>query len=89
MHLVLGEKALALIAQQREAPTVPSTKIQRGTDALYPIGQRSVGALSELGKSVDLPLDGKKMSRESQARLSEKKIGNYGIFKCNRMPPKV
>ena len=46
MHLVLGEKALALIAQQREAPTVPSTKIQRGTDALYPIGQITIDTLS-------------------------------------------
>ena len=73
MHLVLGKRVLAPIMQLGEALIVHIAKRQRGTGALYPTRQSTVGALLELGKSVDLPLDGKRLSRESQARLSERK----------------
>ena len=89
MHLVLGEKAPTLISQQVEASTMPTTKIQRGINVLYSTGQSIVGAISELGKNIDLLLDGKILSREYKAGISERKRGHCVIFRCKRMPPKV
>ena len=81
MHLVLGEKVPMIFSQLGEAPMVPTSKKQRGSSAFYSTRKSAVDTLSQLGKSTGLPMDGKKMSREYQDRISERKTGNCGIFR--------
>ena len=55
--------------QQGEAPTTPTAKKNLGYDALFTIIQSTNDTLSKLGKSVDLPKDGKKFRRKYQDKI--------------------
>ena len=47
----------------------PSSRKHLGVGAICSIGKSTDGTLSELGKSIVLPRDGKKWPRKFQARI--------------------
>ena len=87
MHLVLGGKELALISQQREASMMPTTKRQRVFDAFYSIGQSTVSAMLELGKSVNLPRYGNNFPRNMRLSFLKSKHETVEFSGATECPP--